>query len=550
MDPLTISTSVITLLQATTAIISVCYNFRAALKNAPWSLTSIIEELKCLRSILESLEELAQGLDKPSGLGKRPVFESLSDPDNGPLVICLRELSILDKKMKSSGYAGTAGLRRKAALQALGWQLKDRDAKECLERIERCKTTLSLALTADEATLLVNIQDLTTSLQATAQNIDYKITILADDVRSRDFDGEHRAMMQWLSPVDPCENHEAAISAHQEGTGTWILESKEFTEWYQAKSLFLWVSGFPGAGKTILLSRVVAHLTRYREDTFDDVGIAYFYCDFTRSEFKNARNIIGSLVAQLCSQFQCPEELILAFKDSLSPGQRRRPSWELLKQTLSWFSKDQKILILVDALDECEQREEVLNFLSKLREDSGKISMLVTSREEADIEGAFQSFSRLRIEKRRPEVDRDIKSYIDQRLEVDAGLKGLPPSVKADIRLSLNGKCAGMFRWAQCQLDALSQLRTIRAIRTNLNQLPKGLNETYANILKRTSKDDVELLRRILLWVTFAVLPLTTEELHEAVAIEAGIGSLDEIEESRLSNPKHILSLGDRKSVV
>lgn len=74
-----------------------------------------------MRSILESLEELAQGLDKPSGLGKRPVFESLSDPDNGPLVICLRELSILDKKMKSLGYAGTAGLRRKAALQALGW---------------------------------------------------------------------------------------------------------------------------------------------------------------------------------------------------------------------------------------------------------------------------------------------------------------------------------------------------------------------------------------------------------------------------------------------
>src|SRR5882757_6351838 len=150
MDSLSISTGIITLLQATTAIISVCYNFRAALKDVPWSLTRIVDELRCLRNILESLEELAQDLDEPSGLERRPVFASLSDPDNGPLVICLRELRILHGKLNSSNYPGTAGLKRKSALQAIGWQLKDRDAKECLERIERCKTTLSLALTADE----------------------------------------------------------------------------------------------------------------------------------------------------------------------------------------------------------------------------------------------------------------------------------------------------------------------------------------------------------------------------------------------------------------
>lgn len=57
-------------------------------------------------------------------------------------------------------------------------------------------------------------------------------------------DGEHKALMQWLSPVDPCENHDAATSAHQEGTNHWFFESSEFTEWYQAKTSFLWLSGF------------------------------------------------------------------------------------------------------------------------------------------------------------------------------------------------------------------------------------------------------------------------------------------------------------------
>lgn len=78
----------------------------------------------------------------------------------------------------------------------------------------------------------------------------------------------------------------------------------------------------------------------------------------------------------------------------------------------------------------------------------------------------------------------------------------------------------------------------------SLNQLPKSLNETYANILRKVRRDDVELLRRLLLWVAFTVLPLTIEELQDAVAVEAGIGTLNAIEESRLNDPKDILSIG------
>jgi hypothetical protein len=99
------------------------------------------------------------------------------------------------------------------------------------------------------------------SLQATVQNIDHKVTIIGDLMQSRDLgaftqfhsfltailivlDSEHEAIMRWLSSIDPCESHEAAISTHQQGTGNWIIESKEFVEWYQAESSILWLSGF------------------------------------------------------------------------------------------------------------------------------------------------------------------------------------------------------------------------------------------------------------------------------------------------------------------
>lgn len=63
-------------------------------------------------------------------------------------------------------------------------------------------------------------------------------------------------------------------------------------------------------------------------------------------------------------------------------------------------------------------------------------------------------------------------------------------------------------------------------------------------MLRRTRKSDIELLRRILLWVSFTVLPLTLEELHVAVAIECDMTTLEEVQESRIYNPKLLLTLG------
>lgn len=42
------------------------------------------------------------------------------------------------------------GSKKKALIQAVGWKLMDGDARDCLERIERCKNTLALAISADE----------------------------------------------------------------------------------------------------------------------------------------------------------------------------------------------------------------------------------------------------------------------------------------------------------------------------------------------------------------------------------------------------------------
>ncbi|KAK8017904.1 hypothetical protein PG991_007094 [Apiospora marii] len=543
MDPLTITTGIVTLMQATTAIISLCYDFRAALDDIPWSLTRLVEELKGLRNILEALDELAMGWNRESRPTHQAALETCLNPNSGPLCICLRELNALEATLKLSGLAGVTGKRRVAAIKVISWRLKDKDAKECLDRIERCKSALSLALAGDEAKMTIKLHELTSSVRETSLEIDRKLTIVANKVFQSDFDHEHEAILNWLSSCDPQENHESANSIHLKGTNSWVFNTAEFQQWYRQGDV-LWISGFPGAGKTILLSRIVSKLLNQCQEDKSPEAVAYFYCDFRKKEFQCARSVVGSLISQLCSHMYLPDELALSYRDSHVGGRKQPPTWEALKNAVICFSNDRRILFLIDALDECDQRGDILGFFSRLREKKTRFGVLITSRNDVDIEDELQSVPHLQLEARRTEVDTDIKHYIDQRTETDRNLKCLAATIKGEIKTSLYERAAGMFRWAQCQLDVLSQLRTTKAIRKNLAELPKGLFQTYERILKKQNAEDTILLRKILLWVAFAALPLKIRELHEAIAVDTDMTRLEEVEESRLNNPKDIFALG------
>jgi hypothetical protein len=63
----------------------------------------------------------------------------------------------------------------------------------------------------------------------------------------------------------------------------------------------------------------------------------------------------------------------------------------------------------------------------------------------------------------------------------------------------------------------------------------------YSAILSKVPKADVSLVRKILLWLSFTVLPLTLEELHSAIAIEQGSEELDH--DSCLASTSDILGM-------
>ena len=55
---MSISAGIVAVLQVTTAVLSICYNYRAAINNALGQLCQVTEEIRGLRNILETLQEL------------------------------------------------------------------------------------------------------------------------------------------------------------------------------------------------------------------------------------------------------------------------------------------------------------------------------------------------------------------------------------------------------------------------------------------------------------------------------------------------------------
>jgi hypothetical protein len=186
-------------------------------------------------------------------------------------------------------------------------------------------------------------------------------------------------------------------------------------------------------------------LTDSDSNAVEEARVAYFYCDFRKSESQSPVNVLGSLVAQLCAQSGWfSEDLKIEFDCSNSAGQRRRPSFFALRGALQSFSKEGRVILLIDALDECNKRNEVLEFISVVQEATENINILITSRDEPDIRAALPTFARTRLENWSIEMNRDIRAYLNHRLERDPRLQWLAASVKIDIARSLDAKSAGM----------------------------------------------------------------------------------------------------------
>lgn len=156
--------------------------------------------------------------------------------------------------------------------------------------------------------------------------------------------------------------------------------------------------------------------------------------------------LLGSILAQLLIQLQnkkigIPEEIQELY-------QRRGPlldssSIEGLQKALPSVTRQfSKVILIIDALDECANR---MDFLQKIKwfRTLEKVNLLVTSREEFDIKLEFEGFPSLMISPNN--IAGDIELYIINEIERQPKLQRLKQAMKSKIIRSLVEQADGMF---------------------------------------------------------------------------------------------------------
>ncbi|KAL9596235.1 MAG: hypothetical protein Q9219_005946 [cf. Caloplaca sp. 3 TL-2023] len=350
-------------------------------------------------------------------------------------------------------------------------------------------------------------------------------------------------LLRWLSAPDPSTNLNAALRKRHDHTGVWLLESQKYLSWKAAQVSFLWLHGIPGCGKTILSSTVIEELLQ--PTTQPNVHVAYFFFDFNDSSKQCVDKMLRSLIAQLWSTRHSSHGPLEILYQKCSQGTKQPSIKELETALKDLIDSHETTFIVLDALDECENRGELLDFLENAaRWKSSKLQVLMTSRSLKD----FQDFcevelgngSRLSIDE--PNVNNDIRHHVHGVLQIDRRFKRWRnhPDVQSEIENKLMEKAGGMFRWVACQFNALSVCLNLNNLRYALGSLPSTLDETYERILCSIDAGSKRQVLHMLRWLAYSRTPLSIEEVAELVAYDPDDGSKFDAT-GRLPDPEAVL---------
>jgi hypothetical protein len=272
--------------------------------------------------------------------------------------------------------------------------------------------------------------------------------ILKHKGHSQDQEEKLSKIRSWLSAPDPSTNYYKAHKQRQAETGFWLLESAKFAEWKERAASRLWLYGIPGCGKTILSSTIIEHLLQH---CYDDTSMAtaYFYFDFNDTQKQDPELMLRSLLCQLVQRSVVIPKGVDALFSSCENGQRKPSLHALLRVTKEAAQEFAHVYVVLDALDECAQRSELIDMLETVAGwQLDNLHLLMTSRKERDIERSLEEYIREEdaVCLQRDVVDQDIQRYVQQRLRVDKGLAkwNKDASVRQEIEAALMGGARGM----------------------------------------------------------------------------------------------------------
>ncbi|KAJ7638028.1 ankyrin repeat-containing domain protein [Mycena polygramma] len=313
------------------------------------------------------------------------------------------------------------------------------------------------------------------------------------------------------------EKQRATRTLRHSDTGRWFLEDAKFVKWKEEPG-WLWIRGNCKLFRVRSRDKCLTSSSRYRKDhpATPNFGIAYFYFDFRDEQKQLVENMLRSIIMQLSEQSPTPYSVLDEHFKSCQGG--KFPTYDdLLAMLDTILGQFTGTYIILDALDECSEHDELVKFISTLCGWGKPVHLLVASQPRIIFldSAAFDGASVVVLEPAATHAD--ILQFVNSELKLNSKLKHIQKA--KDAAPKIVGKSNGMFRMAACLLQELTQKRVDTNVDKILAKLPNNLFGIYSRFLQPIDEDDFVYVAALLRWLAFSARHVTLRQLDEALAI-------------------------------
>jgi hypothetical protein len=178
------------------------------------------------------------------------------------------------------------------------------------------------------------------------------------------------------------------------------------------------------------------------------IACAYFF--FDGRDGQKGSQTVESLVRSLIRQFSAahgdiPAALAKLYHSCHDGGSQ--PSVESLQSTLLLVLEAfGEVYIVLDALDECAERKDLLKWIKAMTSwRKGKLHLLATSRPEATIAKILRSLDPRHVHMEPKLITGDIERYIHSSIDEEEAFERWDDKVKMTIKSALLKRAVGMY---------------------------------------------------------------------------------------------------------
>lgn len=332
------------------------------------------------------------------------------------------------------------------------------------------------------------------------------------------------------------------------GTCRWFTQHQKFQEWQKSENGgILWVTAYPGCGKSVLLKHLVDTVL-----VAPSSAVCYF---FFKDDFEDQKSVVGALRCLLHQIFlQRPdlftEPIIRKFEQDEQMPASASNMWDLLRDVARSVTAG-SIIIVIDALDECLQddRRVLMERLVQLHEDTSmtRLKILISSRLYVDISQGFHKVGfeiHLSAENdlELDQISAEIDLVVSHRLQHAPALVELRPEQRDVVYQALTKVKHKTYLWAYLVLDEIDNMfeTDSTSLRKMVQNLPHSVDAAYEKILSKSGQR--EKVKTMLSIIVAAAEPLNLLQLAQAWALTVDIPLGTELEVASESQIRRTLN--------